>query len=73
MLQLNRAVADEGILVAAGREASRVPVADGILNTEFALEGAQGGGSVQGPVAPGAAGEAILRSSFKQLLRKLYA
>merc|ERR1719188_2003369 len=60
VLNLYRAAALEGGEIAIGSEAEGVPETDWLLNAELALEGAQRRSSIERPVAPRRASEAIL-------------
>ena len=60
MLKLHGAAALEGRDVTVGSKSNWIPETDGILHAQLALESAQRGSGVVGPVAPGAARQAIL-------------
>ena len=60
VLDLGLAAALEVLNATVGGEPSGIPESDGILNTKLVLEGTERGGSVVGPVTPGASGQTIL-------------
>ena len=64
MLKLDGAAAVEGPHVAIGGEAEGIPKADGGLDTELALEGAERRVGVESPVTPGRASQTILQENM---------
>mmetsp|Transcript_54642 Transcript_54642/g.122213 ORF Transcript_54642/g.122213 Transcript_54642/m.122213 type:complete len:298 (+) Transcript_54642:80-973(+) len=61
MLQFDGPSPLECVHIAIGREAKRVPKADGSLHTKFAFECPEGGVGVERPVTPRLASQAVLK------------